>query len=262
MSPRVFGANGPTPERYTRRVFGTISSRAAAAARKRGFHVERAIHGISATRAELLMRNQTDLVVDVGAAEGQYLRELRLNSGCLLPVLCIEPRVKSFALLRSNSRDDQRASMLNCAIGSQPGAALLHLTASAHASSIRRPIPAVSTTVGPTTRVGEEEVKIRRLDEIEDIGAFERIHLKVDVQGFEDEVLASAAGILPKICTIEMELSLVALYDGQPLIEDMIARLRSLGFHPMLLARGYRSEVTGDLLQMDGLFERSDGSVR
>ena len=55
--------------------------------------------------------------------------------------------------------------------------------------------------------------------------------LKLDVQGFEDQVLAGAAESLEKISAILIEVSLVPLYKGQKSYLEILGELRARGFH-------------------------------
>ena len=57
---------------------------------------------------------------------------------------------------------------------------------------------------------------------------------------------------------IEVELSLVPLYEGQPLWSEVSDLLRQFGFAPLALGHGFRDPGTGELLQLDGLFGRAE----
>jgi hypothetical protein len=57
---------------------------------------------------------------------------------------------------------------------------------------------------------------------------------------------------------MEVELSLVELYKGQPLIGEMLQILAGLQFSPVWLSRGFSDPVSRDLLQVDCLLARSD----
>lgn len=78
--------------------------------------------------------------------------------------------------------------------------------------------------------------------------------MKVDVQGFEKQVLAGAVETIAQIEAVEIELSLVELYTNQTLMPEMLSNLTALGFGPVWLDRGFKDPKTGYLLQMDGIF--------
>ncbi len=54
--------------------------------------------------------------------------------------------------------------------------------------------------------------------------------LKIDVQGYEEHVLAGATNVLAAVSLIECEVSIARLYEGQPSFRQMIDRLDDLGF--------------------------------
>jgi hypothetical protein len=83
-----------------------------------------------------------------------------------------------------------------------------------------------------------------------------RTLLKIDTQGFEDEVLAGAGDLLEEFAAIQLELSLVELYAGQKLFHDHYTLLRGHGFSLHIIEPGF-SGPTGRMMQCDGLFVRT-----
>jgi hypothetical protein len=82
----------------------------------------------------------------------------------------------------------------------------------------------------------------------------ERNLLKIDVQGFELEVLKSAETLLPGFRWIYAECSAVALYEGQALADEVIQWLKMRQFD--LVGRFNPSRGRdGALLQADLLFQ-------
>ena len=58
-------------------------------------------------RGELLRRLEIDLVIDVGANEGQYATQLRRLGGYRGRILSLEPGGAAFTRLERASRDDE-----------------------------------------------------------------------------------------------------------------------------------------------------------
>ena len=80
----------------------------------------------------------------------------------------------------------------------------------------------------------------------------------MDTQGFELEVLLGATESLQKIAALQLEISLLPLYEGAPLIEDIVSHVRAAGFVPFWFLPGFWNPKTHQQLQLDGLFVRSD----
>ena len=80
--------------------------------------------------------------------------------------------------------------------------------------------------------------------------------MKIDTQGFEWQVLNGAQNVLPGIHGILLELSLIPLYEGQHLWQEMIVRLEQEGFTFWALQPGFVDPHNGRTLQVDGIFYR------
>jgi hypothetical protein len=84
----------------------------------------------------------------------------------------------------------------------------------------------------------------------------ERAYLKIDVQGYEEHVLAGAGAAIDRFEAIELELSVTALYEGQPGLSEMLPLLAQRGFRPVSLEPILLDEQ-GMLMELDGLFART-----
>jgi Methyltransferase FkbM domain len=101
-------------------------------------------------------------------------------------------------------------------------------------------------------------VQVCRLDGIFDrfVAASERVFLKLDTQGSEFRILQGAALILDRVVGLQLELSLVPLYDGERTYLDVLSFVAQHGFEPYLFIGGYFSKRINRQLQMDGIFFR------
>ena len=209
-------------------------------------------------RRRLIEDLQVDLVLDVGANAGQYVSELR-GIGYRGAVLSFEPLVEPFKVLSRRVQADPRWRAIKSAIGPSPGHADINVAANGGASSSFLPmLQQVALNAPGATYIGIERVVIRRLDEasVEAVRSANATFLKADVQGYELEVLDSATGILPSVVGLQLEISLVPLYEGAPSFIDVLERTRNLGFDLVGLEPGFTA-LDGRLLQADGLFERT-----
>jgi FkbM family methyltransferase len=84
--------------------------------------------------------------------------------------------------------------------------------------------------------------------------------LKLDVQGFEFEVIAGAGHLLEQVDVIVVECSLHPFQRDLPLIDEVIERVSALGFRLYDTADEERW-VSGTLAQVDVIFVRSDSPL-
>jgi hypothetical protein len=108
--------------------------------------------------------------------------------------------------------------------------------------------------------VGREVARMTTLDSLSDelIRSDDRVAVKLDVQGYEAEVIKGADRTLTRTKLVEAELSLVPLYEGQSTICEIVELLQANGFDLVLLERNFREMGTGFTLQVDGIFVRAD----
>lgn len=198
------------------------------------------------------------VVVDVGANVGQYGAELR-TEGYRGRLLSIEPMEGAFRHLAGRSSRDPLWECVQCGLGAQDGEAMLRVSANGYSSSLL-PILHSHIEAAPESRVqSTERVQVRTLDSVvgEWSSQWGSIGLKLDVQGYEAQVLSGACGTLPKVEFLEIELSLVPLYAGQAMMVDMIEQVRALGFSLVNVNPSFADPRTGRVLQVDGAFLRS-----
>jgi FkbM family methyltransferase len=196
-----------------------------------------------------------DTVIDVGANVGQYGSGIRA-SGYTGRIISCEPLPDAFAQLERRAASDARWTPVHTAVGSEIGSVRINVSANSYSSSILPVTDAhlsaapasrvTSTVVAPSTRVADL-VRRHSIDP-------SRTLLKVDTQGYEGPVLEGAGGLLPDFAMVQLELSMLALYDGQLLFQQVVDRLRELGFTLFSLDPGFADPVSGRMLQCDGLF--------
>jgi FkbM family methyltransferase len=211
----------------------------------------------------LLEHLRIDLVLDVGANRGQFAAELR-SHGYRGRIVSFEPLSGAHASLVRAARSDANWRIApRMALGDTEGNVDLHVAGNSLSSSILDMLPEHEHAAPGSGYVGNESVPLRRLDRVagEFLAGGQRVLLKIDTQGYEDRVLAGAAGILERITALQCELSLVPLYSGQPLFDEMRGRLEAMGFELFALFPGYVHEQTGRTIQLDGVFVRAKSSV-
>jgi FkbM family methyltransferase len=193
--------------------------------------------------------------VDVGAYVGQYGADLRAD-GYRSRLLSVEPMEQAFSCLARRSARDPLWECARCALGARDGEATLSVSVNEYSSSLLPILEAHVEAAPGSQHQGTQRIAMRTLDSVVDEwgGAQGAIGLKIDVQGYEDEVLRGAKATLPRVAFLEIELSLVPLYAGQVLFIDMIEHVHSLGFSLVNLDTVFTDPRTGRVLQVDGVF--------
>lgn len=146
---------------------------------------------------------------------------------------------------------------MTAALGDASGQAVIHISANSYSSSLLSITERCVEAAPEAAYLRDEVVQVERLDAVEiPPGA---ALLKIDTQGTEPSVLRGAGAILGRVEAIEVEVSLVPLYEGQELAGEVCAILRDLGFVPVGLDPAFCDSATGDILQLDVLFARFRG---
>jgi FkbM family methyltransferase len=195
-----------------------------------------------------------ELVIDVGANRGLYAEELR-EHGYRGRIVSFEPVAAAYAELAGRAAGDPLWEVRRLALAENEGSLTLGTTDNfASALPVADPLASLFPEAVPES---EESVPAGRLDSQPlDLSGTGRTLLKLDVQGYELRVLSGAAGMLEAVGLVETELSVVPLYEGQPLFADMLRALQEAGFTLAALEPILRDWRTGEHLQFDGLFVR------
>ncbi len=123
--------------------------------------------------------------------------------------------------------------------------------------------PTGGSVLREVTSFHKEQVSypMRRLDNIE-TGLQGPLLLKLDVQGYELEVLAGASNTLITTEVILAEIALLEYNAGAPLMAEVIAFLSERGFVPFDFGDVMRRYDDRAMFQCDMLFVRHDSELR
>ena len=228
------------------------------AARRMGYEVRQytPLRSYTAAREQLFASLGIDVVVDVGANAGQYgtlLRELGFRGR----LISLEPMPEAFAALERIAAADGSWSALRLAAADIDGEVELRVTADSRSSSVLARNERFADRPGWAPRE-VVAVPARRLATLvpELLAPRDRAHLKVDVQGYERQVLDGAGGTLAGFDSLELELNVAPLYDGQAQLVDLLPLITELGFH-MVSLEPILLDDRGRLIELDGLFARA-----
>lgn len=224
-------------------------------ARRAGYEIRQytPLRSFAAARLEVLGR--VDVVLDVGANAGQY-GELLREEGFGGRLISLEPVQAAFDALERRAASDAAWTALRLAASDVDGDVVLNVTADTRSTSVLARNERFADRAGWSPD-GTETAPARRLESLvpELLRDGERAYLKLDVQGFEDRVLAGAGAALARFAALELELSVTALYDGQAQLVDLLPFLAERDFHPVSM-EPILLDDRGRLMEMDGLFVR------
>jgi FkbM family methyltransferase len=205
-------------------------------------------------QAEVLRSTGHDLLLDVGAHKGQFtLMGRRANPA--VRVHAYEPQSAQARIFHSLHGRDPMVTLHQTALGDAAGSSELHISRRTDSSSFLPASNLLTELFEDTQHEGSERVSVARLDDFpEHWGDARKALLKIDVQGFELNVLRGAEEALRHCGHVYAECSHVVLYEGQALFEEIEA---------FLAARGFRQQVRrnedlndGAIIQADYLFSR------
>jgi FkbM family methyltransferase len=208
-----------------------------------------------------LESRQVDVVFDVGANSGQYATGLR-RAAYKGRIISFEPLSGPFSVLESKASKDPLWDCRRYALGDVDGTISINVAGNAgQSSSILPMLKSHQDAYPPANYIGTEDVPIHRLDSLapEILRPTDVIFLKIDVQGFEKQVLAGSKSTVNDRCVgMQLELSFLPLYEGGMLIPEALDLIYSLGFTLTGLLPCFMDTRNGRMLQADGIFFRED----
>jgi FkbM family methyltransferase len=206
-------------------------------------------------RAQILRDLNIRLVLDVGAHDGGYGKEIR-SHGYEGTIISFEPLSGPYERLARATAADGNWQARPTALGSASGVMPINVSGRLTSSSFLGMTPAHKSAAPESEYVGVETVGIERLDKILSLQQVETsaVWLKVDVQGYEEHVLEGSGQLLGRFAGVEVELSLTSVYEGAPLVEEVLTYLRQRGFRPVSFENVLIDPKSGHVLQLNGMF--------
>ncbi len=208
--------------------------------------------------SRILETFQVDFIYDIGANVGQFGSEIR-EVGFKGEIVSFEPLPDAHQqLLHKASGDAKWTVHEQCAIGDQDGEVDLNISGNSVSSSILPMSETHEQAAASSAYIDKARVPLKKLDSVSKgyLPKGSRYFIKIDTQGFEWQVLDGAKDLLKDAIGVQVELSLVELYNGQRLWVDIISRLEKEGFSLWMIQPGFTDPGNGRLLQCDGTFIR------
>jgi FkbM family methyltransferase len=205
---------------------------------------------------KLLEAQKIDVVLDVGANIGQFGQKLR-EQGYRGRIVSFEPIKSVFDTLKSVAGADGHWEAYNYALGATPAQSPIRVSEATVYSSMLDQTSGAKQFDQSSKVVREEIVEIKRLDDIFASFKGHNIFLKIDTQGFEQEVLNGAQLSLKGILCVQMELPIVHLYQGVWSLPEALIYMSKRGF---IVAQvrpiNFENPEQVALLEIDCVFRR------
>jgi len=198
----------------------------------------------------LLQHHQVEVVWDVGANDGRYATQLR-KEGWDKKIVSFEPQPKAYQRLATKFASDPDWQGLQMALGATDGSLIMHSHKMDDLSSFLEKYEQLAGSK-------DIQVPVRRGDTImEELEhTTRRTFVKIDTQGYEVQVIEGMRGNLQNVIGWQLEMAVSPLYQNQPTIETIIARMRELGYTLWQIIPGFRDNKTLQAFEFDGLFFR------
>jgi FkbM family methyltransferase len=209
---------------------------------------------------QLLKKNRVDLILDVGANKGQYALAVREN-GFKGKIVSFEPLQAAYAKLQENLGNDTLWKGYNFGLGDSNEFLTLNVASNLASSSFLSMNENHLEAAPSIYFSGKEKVEVKTIDSIwpDLLLGDANVLLKIDTQGFEINVLKGAVESLAnRITGVQLEMSLTEVYGGEKTYLEIIDFLNNCGFRLYSVEPGLSNHTTGELLQMDGLFLKSN----
>jgi FkbM family methyltransferase len=188
------------------------------------------------------------VAIDVGAYSGEWTVSFR-HWFPKTRVLMVEPQPSQKERLQALAHVHSGVEFAPVLLGPAAAAGVIFYQAETGSSVLRDP---GNTAALPAA------MEMTTLDAVTRGTPFARADfLKLDVQGYELEVLKGAEEVLHSAEAVMMEVNLIGVYQGAPLVDEAVAYMAARGFRVYDVCTFFRRPYDNALWQMDMIFVRA-----
>jgi FkbM family methyltransferase len=213
-------------------------------------------HDIRSGKYRWLQERGIATVLDIGANTGQFASIIRQ----VLPdamIYSFEPLEECYRELKAKAATMMPMECFPFALGNSEAMVRMHKNTFSASSSILEMHPRHAKAFPFTAHSVEVTVQVRTLDSlVPGLVLRPKVLAKIDVQGYEMNVLAGAENALGMFDVLIVETSYETLYDRQPLFDEVYQFLRGHGFAFTGNLEQVADPATGAVLQADAIFVR------
>jgi FkbM family methyltransferase len=192
-------------------------------------------------------------IFDVGAYSGEFAKLCR-NVWPSAKLTCFEVLPHRVLELRSWCARDGKAVVIESLLGAEIKRAVPFHEMETASSVLEEHIPQVEPLRSYPMQTIDLVVKSQ--------GLTAPNFLKLDVQGYELEVLKGAQNTLSKMSVVLAEVNLIDIHKGAPLLDDLVLFMRDRGFVAYDICGLARRPLDKALWQADFIFVQREGALR
>ena len=210
-------------------------------------------NGIAATieHENIIKNTNPETIIDIGSNKGQFILLIEQ----LFPnkiIHSFEPIKEILEKQKKFFNYKKEIFFYNFALGSYPSTKEFFVTQRMDGSSFFKINSDITQNINYKIK-DQRNIQIKTLDEMMlNQKVIQPILIKIDVQGFELEVLKGSEKILKKTSYLLIEVSEKEMYQNQPVQDEIIAFLKDRNFH--ILKQSLATNTPANVMQKDILF--------
>jgi FkbM family methyltransferase len=190
-----------------------------------------------------------DTIIDVGAFEGDWGRMAR-RIWPSSKIEMFEPNSEKDKIVSSTAQQ-LNARLHSNLLGAEDGKFVTFYVMESGSS--------IMAECSPLKRSSEKRLLTRLDTVLPEVAG--RAFLKLDAQGYELEIIRGASKILQSIDAVLLEVAIIEINEGAPLLHDVTAFMKQLGFLAYEILEIHRRPLDLALNQVDILFLREDSPL-
>jgi FkbM family methyltransferase len=176
-----------------------------------------------------ITRLNISTIIDIGSNEGQFIQSI----DNILPgkkIIAFEPIKSVYETLVANTRH-LNITTYNMGLSDQNGTSEINISKNLVSSSLLNMEELHKQAYPESAYINKEVIELRKLDDVVKIADLQkRILIKIDVQGYENKVIAGAKNTIAAADVIIIEFSYQPIYEGQWLFHETYSYFTSNGF--------------------------------
>lgn len=195
--------------------------------------------------------------LDVGSHDGSWAAQVAPHLGALDKIILIDPITDvspiNFELLSKYGH----VYCYRCAAGNETSERTINIASNSGESSSILEFAAAHRSAAPDIVFnGQKSTEVRRLDDFVDVN-MESCLMKIDVQGYELEVLKGGTEVLQRTKCLVVEASLQPAYVNGSTLFSINDFLTNMNFQLVGFVESFSEPNFGRMVQVDAIFENT-----